>query len=828
MLKRISGTFGSGTASSDPAFLLAPPPGSRSKPASPRSSPRLSPTPLASPRSASSTSAANSSSSSSSSAYPFPPQPHPAQAPPGGIDRTTLHKSLAALSALLVALDDLRSLKLQHAKAQRRVAKALKDLAGGFIGDGNKGAAPGAVRSDVVVEALGAAATLLDALGETELKHAKGFHKEHEALNDSAAKYFKRTAKEEKVYEDTIASLDAKVAKATASYQSASTSTTSSSSSRNRHAHLDTLTSHHSSYMSTLSSLSSHISATKASYAHAIAARRELVAREVGRTACSLAEHEWRSRIDAAKRGGGQALGRVVSAARWCEVGMESAAGLFEPDELGEGEGEVDDEVGGRGGPLVSPHAPSDEASAVHGARADEPGRSGTLRGPRAPSTSTTRTAATTMTTTTSSGAHSPRPSVSSAPSFTSRTSSSGGGGGGVSCAPPPSTHRDTATSPRPALPPASSSRYPASPSDGRDTLRSDTFRDAAPGAREAPSLPREWAHDAQARSPMLRERERDTAARSPVPYDGAPPRSPLPPRDDGAMTRSAAVEGVLRRPTPRYGSTPARASSRAAEGDGAGERGVVAAVDEFGRRRDGQGDERARAGSTPQRQDSFVARMSAKYASGGDGHRERERDLPQPAVPPAAPSSSTSPTHARSSSRVSLLAKRYSSPPDAAFSPPSAVAPTHAAPAALSSRPAPPLRGWTDAPRASAPYPPSSPSPPPPPPAPRVSSAAPAHSPPEPPRRRAYESASPLPPAPRAPPAAEGPPTPSHAHVGYTHVSLPRAPPLRDAEDEREREAAHAQVQWSREEVEERWRRGTWTGREWREESEVGGGEAS
>ncbi|KPV73240.1 uncharacterized protein RHOBADRAFT_55012 [Rhodotorula graminis WP1] len=722
MLKRISGTFGGGTASSDPAFLLAPPPGSRSKPAS---------------------------------AYPFPPQPHPAQAPPGGIDRTTLHKSLAALSALLVALDDLRSLKLQHAKAQRRVAVALKDLAGGFIGDANKGAPPGAARSDVVVEALGAAATLLDALGETELKHAKGFHKEYEAQRLGRKK-------EEKVYEDTIASLDAKVAKATASYQSASTSTTSSSSSRNRHAHLDTLTSHHSSYMSTLSSLSSHISAIKASYAHAIAARRELVAREVGRTACSLAEHEWRSRIDAAKRGGGQALGRVVSAARWCEVGMESAAGLFEPDELGEGEGEVDDEVGGRGGPLVSPHAPSDEASAVHGARADEPGRSGTLRGPRAPSTSTTRTAATTMTTTTSSGAHSPRPSVSSAPSFTSRTSSSGGGGGGVSFAPPPSTHRDTATTPRPALPPASSSRYPASPSDGRDTLRSDTFRDAAPGAREAPSLPREWAHDAQARSPMLRERERDTAARSPVPYDGAPPRSPLPPRDDGAMTRSAAVEGVLRRPTPRYGSTPARASSRAAEGDGAGERGVVAAVDEFGRRRDGQGDERARAGSTPQRQDSFVARMSAKYASGGDGHRERERDLPQPAVPPAAPSSSTSPTHARSSSRVSLLAKRYSSPPDAAFSPPSAVAPTHAAPAALSSRPAPPLRGWTDAPRASAP---------------------------------AYESASPLPPAPRAPPAAEGPPTPSHAHVGYTHVSLPRAPPLRDAEDEREREAAHAQV---------------------------------
>ncbi|GAA5848612.1 hypothetical protein JCM9279_002717 [Rhodotorula babjevae] len=806
MLKRISGTFAS--TSSDPAFLLAPPPpspGARgSKPASPRSSPRLSPTPLASPRP----------SSAASNAYPFPPQPqeHP------GIDRATLHKSLAALSALLVALDDLRSLKLQHAKAQRRVAKALKDLAGGFTGDGKgagASAAVGRARSDVVVEALGAAGTMLDALGETEGKHAKVVQKEYEALNDSISKYFKRTAKEEKVYEDTIASLDAKVAKATSSYQSASTS--SSSSRSNPHAHLDTLTSHHSSYMTTLSSLSSHLSTTKASYAGAIAARREAVAREVGRSVCALAEHEWRSRIDGAKKGGGLVLGRVVGAARWCEVGMESAAGLFE---LAEDEGAREGEVAGRDAPLVPSCMADDEQRAARDARGDEPGRSGTLRGPRAPSTSTTQTAATaTTTTTSSSGAHSPRPSVSSAPSFTSRTTSSSGGG--VSFAPPPSTQRDSSSTPRPPPPPASPSRYPASPHDGRDTLRSDTFRDAGTAAASSGrELPREWAHDAQARSGLAHEH---AVSSRPQARNEAPTRAPLSPQDDGALTRSAAVEGVLRRPTPRYGSAPARASTRAAAAaaeDVVGERSEAAAVDEFGRRREGPSDERARSGPTPQRHDSFVARMSAKYAS-GDGHHER--DLPHPVGPPAtagAPASAQ-PTHARSSSRVSLLAKRYSSPPDAAFP---ASSPTAPAPAAISNRPAPPPRGWTDAPRASAPYPPASPSPPPPqrwgavPPPP--------HSPPEPPRRRAYESASPIPPAPRAP-APMSPPAPPYAHAGYAHTSLPRPAAVRDAEDEREREAAHAQVQWSREEVEERWRAGTWTGREWREDDVAGEAEA-
>ena len=61
------------------------------------------------------------------------------------VERATLHRSLAALSGLLVALDEVRDLAARLAKANKKVGKAQKELASTF---GDK-VEPGA-RSDVV------------------------------------------------------------------------------------------------------------------------------------------------------------------------------------------------------------------------------------------------------------------------------------------------------------------------------------------------------------------------------------------------------------------------------------------------------------------------------------------------------------------------------------------------------------------------------------------------------------------------------------------------------------------------------------------------------
>ena len=113
MLKRLSFTSDSATP-----FLAPPTPGART----PNDS---SPNPR-----------------STSPSYPFPPTPTGAQ-----VERTTLHKSLTSLSALLVALDEYRSLVAGLARAERKVGKLSREL-GGTFGDKVEGGA----RSEVVGE----------------------------------------------------------------------------------------------------------------------------------------------------------------------------------------------------------------------------------------------------------------------------------------------------------------------------------------------------------------------------------------------------------------------------------------------------------------------------------------------------------------------------------------------------------------------------------------------------------------------------------------------------------------------------------------------------
>ncbi|GAA6004622.1 uncharacterized protein JCM10292_005695 [Rhodotorula paludigena] len=599
MLKRLSGPFSKD--SSEPALLLPPPPGPRSfSSSSPRTSPSLRPVSLPPVSPIQRTGRGG----GASPGYPFPqqtapPSPSHARSASGsqqGIERATLHKTLAALSGLLVALDELRETKLAESKAERRVAKALKEVAGGFT---EKGAGGAGGKSDVVVEALMSASTMLDTLGEVDGKHAKAVQKEYEALNDLVSKFFKRTAKEEKAFEDTVTALDARVAKATSSYQS-SAHAASSSSTRNMHAALDSLTAQHSTYMHALSGLSGQIQQTKASYAAAIADRRESVAREVARVFCGLAEKEWQVKVDATKKGGGEKLGRVVSAGAWCEAGMESAARYLT----------------------------SEAAAAIASTDSGEPDvdRRATLRGPRAPSSSTVQTA---TTTTTSSSAHSSQLSTSSSATGAGRPPSPARRSRPTETFEPPTAARRD-TTPRPAFSPLDNGRSsePQRPSYNSSRRSSrDVGGDASPaissGYRSEP------LHDSHAQS-----------------------RSASP-GHERAFPQHAEVDEVLRRPTPRYGSAPASGSGRGA-------------ADEFGRtlQHEGEDGERAARSSTaPQRQDSFVARMSAKYAGHGsrrgpEGTKSAEEQQErQPA---------TDARHKRSNSRVSLIAKRFSSPPDA------------------------------------------------------------------------------------------------------------------------------------------------------------------
>lgn len=365
MLKRLSAQFNKDSPN-DPALLL-PPPGARSPaPLSPRSSPSLASVPLPSPT------------SPFGSSYPFPSAPPSSgRSERGGrreeegrkaIDRQALHKTLSSLSNLLIALDDLRETSLARAKAEKRLAKAAREVSSGF------GERAGGGRCDEAYEALSAAAEMLETLQEVDEGHAKLVKKEYEGVNESVGRYFRKTSvrtepyasprpstdpparqKDEKAFDDMMASLNARVAKTTSAYQSVAHSATVG---RNMHAALDNLTSQHSSYMQQLSNLSYQIQEAKRGYGEAIAERRETTVKEVARVVCRLAESVWRSDIEGVKKGG-QKVGRLASASIWVQPEMGVAVAAASRDD-------VDEQVG-----------------------SVPPQRSMSLRGPRAPSTAT-------------------------------------------------------------------------------------------------------------------------------------------------------------------------------------------------------------------------------------------------------------------------------------------------------------------------------------------------------------------------------------------------------------------------------------------------------
>lgn len=189
-LKRLSWN-----SSTDPAQPNLLPPGTRSPGYAHTPSPQHSP--VASP---------------SSPAYPFPTVPAAVTRPQ--VERQTLHRSLSAVSSLLVALDAFREVSLAQAKALKNVAKAERELAMCFGDKVEPGArndvigelsscsdcrrseliSPSRARPSVIASALQASSAMFETLAEVDSKHAKVVKKEYESLNELAGKWFTKTS----------------------------------------------------------------------------------------------------------------------------------------------------------------------------------------------------------------------------------------------------------------------------------------------------------------------------------------------------------------------------------------------------------------------------------------------------------------------------------------------------------------------------------------------------------------------------------------------------------------------------------------------------------
>ncbi|GAA5926487.1 uncharacterized protein JCM15063_000288 [Sporobolomyces koalae] len=596
MLKRLSGTF---SQSSD-QLLVPPPLGSpnlafaSSAPSSPR---QLYPS--TSPRHQS---------------FPFPDT-----TPARVLDRQTLHKSLKLLSNVLVALDDLRQATLVQSKAEKHLAKGLKELAVEAWGDKS----PNSSRDNHIAEALLASASMYEALAENESKLAKLVQIDYEAVNELASKYFKKTAKEEKAYEESLALVDHKMSKATLAYNKQATASATTGTRPATHSQLESLTQSHSTYIQTLHALQSQAALVQQTYAEQISTKRDRVGRHFATCFVGLADKTWRNRIESVKKGG-QTIGNVLNCGVWVAEGIENVHTLNSRLQQGD-----EDVSRGR----------------------DDRDRIGLVRGARAPSASTRTTSFDTARSMTSS-------SVSLQQSYNDLASSRAG----ISTTPEPFlSDSELRSEPLPPSPRNVKAQSPISSSLTTDTRLPEREEEAAEddqGLGGGRTLPRGWYLDpsfATGGSPVLQpEHESGPRLGDPEEHDfstntirSSQPRSQqrssldaLRRTDDAPLStedmhRSSA--DPVRRPTPRYGSAPPLASMESA-------RHTEAGVDEWGR---------------PSQEDggSFVRRMSQKYGKQAETLEQVRRPVPQESRPQQEPH------HDRSNSRVSLLAKRYSEP---------------------------------------------------------------------------------------------------------------------------------------------------------------------
>ncbi|ORY76296.1 hypothetical protein BCR35DRAFT_305969 [Leucosporidium creatinivorum] len=605
-------------SSTDPAQPNLLPPGARSPGYAHTPSPQQSP-----------------GASPSSPAYPFPSIPAAASKPQ--VERQTLHRSLSAVSSLLVALDALREVSQAQAKALKNVAKAEKELAICF---GDK-VEPGA-RNDVIASALQASSSMFETLAEVDLKHAKVVKKEYESLNELAGKWFTKTSKEEKAFDESLAQLDYKVQKATAAYEKTRPRAPKPTMIDAQHAAAS-----HDRYIQSLSVLSSSISSLKLSYAESSGEKRDRVVKEVGRALCGLAEAGWRNRVEGTKKGGEKA-GSVVEAGVFCESGMS-----LRPGQMDEGDAP-------RSESQNLPPSPRPQQQQQQQAYQQERSSQATLRGPR-PQPGSEQDSAPEQAT-------SPPPLDSSlfaqSPDYPSNTYT-------VQLAalqaPPQPQHSPVANTHRSLeAPPAQLQQRPPSdrPSSVARLGSSDSLASRRGPVQQVPydvPAPRtHWPLDMAGGEEMAPSQSSATMYSLSSTSSDANSRNIIPPRgfvleeeamsptsrtmvdhgSTGTETSSRAQEREeheLQRPMPRYGPSPAASPQKEQE------RQPLERTD------------------TTASERNFVAKMREKYAEEKERKQEEEERS-------RGQERTVSPSLARSSSRVSNLAKRYSSPPTSAI----------------------------------------------------------------------------------------------------------------------------------------------------------------
>lgn len=154
---------------------------------------------------------------------------------------------------------------------------------------------------------------LFELLADTNTKFGKACQKEYDAINELCGKHFKRIAKEEGKHDEVLESLEAKLKKANFQYDKQRVKSSGGNSSASMYGAGAGASLAHEQFVPLLSQLTEDITKAKLTHGTSMASKRDAMLREVARSMGNLGELEFRRACDNVRKAGAE-IGPVLAA----------------------------------------------------------------------------------------------------------------------------------------------------------------------------------------------------------------------------------------------------------------------------------------------------------------------------------------------------------------------------------------------------------------------------------------------------------------------------------------------------------------------------------
>lgn len=219
-------------------------------------------------------------------------------APPLIAERADIHKSCKAIESLLNLLDDYSQVTSAMATLEKKLAKAIRELAGLKI------------TGEIAANACNVSANVFETSSDISGKFAKIADKEYSGIGNDVRKWFKKLAKEERAHDERLSSANVKIKQAGQTYEKKSRKNTRDA------------TEEHARYINLISILGPEISKDK--YEHGISITRQHISTTCGVAAClaRIADAEWLRACESIRRFS-PSIGPLGEWRALCEGGWE-------------------------------------------------------------------------------------------------------------------------------------------------------------------------------------------------------------------------------------------------------------------------------------------------------------------------------------------------------------------------------------------------------------------------------------------------------------------------------------------------------------------------